>query len=432
MLKKINLTAYLLLSILFVTDTFAQNESRLYGNSPYSALGIGDIYSGSSIANDAMGGTGLSFGNGIYVNTINPALLAKNRYVAFNAGLRGQYKKLSDGTLNQTDFGMNLSHLTLAFPVKTKWTTAISMQPYSGVEHEARFTQTIAGTDQQIKHSYKGQGGLSKASWINGVLLGKKLYVGAEVGYYFGSFKRDTTSQLLLNAGEDFYLRYSDRISVSGFQLKTGFSFTQKLSEKWNMNVGGTYEIQNKLNGERIRSFSTLYDSGNGPQVIKKPDTLGIYQGGITLPSRYAIGISIESPYKWTFAAEYSKQDWTKYLNFDGRAETNLTASDKIAFGVEYLPKYASTKYLNQVFYRVGFQQVKTPYLINGTQIKDQSVSFGLSTPLAYRSVSYIDLAFAFGNRGVIGNGLVKENYFKVSLGFSLVDTRWFIKPKID
>ena len=431
MLKQIKLTSYLFICILSITESFSQKESRLYGNSPYSALGIGDIFSGSAIANDAMGGTGLSFGNGITVNTINPALLAKNRYVAFNTGLRGQYKTLSNETLSQSDFGMNLSHITLAFPVKTNWTTAITMQPYSGVDHEARFTQTIAGTDKSVNHIYKGLGGLSKAAWANGVLIGKKLYIGAEVGYYFGSFARDTTSRLLVNS-DDLYLRFSDRVSVNGFEFKTGFAFQQKLTDKWNLNIGGTYELQSKLNGERIRTYSTLYDQGNGPQVIQKPDTLSLYNGGMTLPSRYAFGFSIESPYKWTFAAEYSRQDWANYLNFDGKKESNLTANEKIAFGIEYLPKYTSTKYFNQVFYRAGFQQVKTPYLVNGTHIKDNSFSLGLSTPLAYRSVSYIDFSVSVGKRGLIGNGLVKENYIKMSLGFSLMDTRWFLKPKID
>ena len=91
MLKKISRTAFII-SIIFTNVSFAQKESRLYGNSPYSALGIGDVLSGNSIANDAMGGTGITFGNGIYINNINPAMLAKNRYVAFNTGLRGQYK----------------------------------------------------------------------------------------------------------------------------------------------------------------------------------------------------------------------------------------------------------------------------------------------------------------------------------------------------
>ncbi|WP_435355542.1 hypothetical protein [Emticicia sp. SJ17W-69] len=432
MFKKNSLTAYFIICSFFTAETFAQKDARLYGNSPYSALGIGDVLPGNSIANDAMGGTGLTFGNGIYINNINPAMLAKNRYVAFNTGLRGQYKTITDGTNSQTDFGMNLSHLVFAFPIKTKWTTSIGLQPATSVEHEARFEQVITGTTNSVQHIYKGSGGLSKATIGNGVLLGKSLFIGADIGYYFGTIKKDTTSRLLLNNGEDFYLRYSDRVSVNGFQMKTGFVWQQKLNDKWNLNFGGTYELQSKLKGEKIRTFSTLYDSGNGPSVIKKPDTLGISNGTITIPSRLAVGISLESPYKWVFSAEYSKQDWTKYRNFYGKAESNLVASDKLAIGFEYLPKATSTKYLNQVFYRLGYQQIKTPYFVNGTNIKDNSFSFGISTPLAYRSVSYIDLALSVGSRGVTGNGLVKENYFKISLGFSLVDTRWFIKPKID
>ncbi len=422
----------MIISTLVFTHSFAQKDSRIYANSPYSAIGIGDILAGSSIANEAMGGTGLTFGNGIYINSINPALLAKNRYVALNTGLGGQYKTISNGTLSQNDFGMNLNHLNMAFPVKKYWTTGISLQPYTAVESEVRMSPTIPGTDRFINHIFKKQGGLSKASWSNGLLIAKKLYLGVETGFYFGTFKSDTTSQLVLNNSEDTYLRYTNRTSLSGFMLKSGFAYQQKINDKWNINIGGTYDINNKLKGENIRTFRTLYDQGNGPQIIDKPDTLSIANGSISIPARSSIGISLESPYKWIFAVEYTKQNWKNYQNFFGKSDANLSGSEKLAIGIELLPKYSSTKYFNQVFYRLGYQYIKTPYLINGYQVKDNNISLGISTPLAYRSVSYFDFAVALGNRGIIGNGLVRENYIKVSVGFSMVDTRWFLKPKID
>lgn len=263
-------------------------------------------------------------------------------------------------------------------------------------------------------------------------MIGKSLYIGAEGYYYFGSITRDTTSRLLLNDGEDYYLRYGDRINANGFGLKTGFTWNQKLSKKWYLNVGGTYELQSKLKGSQLRSLTTLIEGQNGPTILKKPDTLSIATGGLTLPSAYTLGVSLESPLKWIFAAEYSKQDWAQFRNFQGRAEGNLTASEKISVGVEFLPKVTSTAYFNQVFYRVGFQQIKTPYVVNSTQVMDRSFSFGLSTPLGFRNLSYIDWGLSIGTRGVTGNGLIKENYFKVSLGFSLIDTRWFLKSRID
>lgn len=432
MLKNLLLLNFFLVCTLVFTDTYAQKESRLTGNSPYSALGLGDINPAGAIATEAMGGTGLTFGNGIYVNTLNPAMLVKTRFVAFSTGIRGQYKTLSDGKNSQTDFGANLSHVMLAFGMKPKWTMSVGLRPHSSVEYESRFTSTIQGTSNQVQYIYKGQGGLSKATVGSGHMIGKSLYIGAEAAYYFGSVSRDTTSRLLLNDGEDYYLRYTDRINANGVGLKTGFTWQQKLSSKWFLNVGGTYEFRSKLKGDQLRSLTTLIEGQNGPQVLKKPDTLSIGSGSLQLPSQYALGISIESPLKWIFAVEYSKQDWTTYRNFQGAAESPLTASDKIAVGVEFLPKVTSTSYFNQVFYRVGFQQTKTPYLINNTQVMDRSFSLGLSTPLGFRNLSYIDFGLALGTRGVTGNGLVKENYVKVSLGFSLVDTRWFMKSKID
>jgi hypothetical protein len=433
MLKNLLLLNFFLVCTFVFTDTYAQQkESRLTGNSPYSALGIGDITSSGAIPSDAMGGTGLTFGNGIYVNTLNPAMLVKTRFVAFSTGMRGQYRTISDGTNAQTDFGLNLSHIMMAFPMKPKWTMSIGMRPHSSVEYEARYTAPIQGTTNSVQYIYKGQGGFSKATVGSGHLIGKSLYVGLEGAYYFGSISRDTTSRLLLNDGEDYYLQYTDRINANGVGLKAGFMWQKKLSSKWYLNVGGTYELRSKLNGSQLRSLTTLIEGQNGPQILKKPDTLSIGTGGLTLPSQYALGISLESPLKWIFAAEYSKQDWSNYRNFQGKAESNLAPGDRISIGVEFLPKVTSTAYFNQVFYRVGFQQVKTPYLVNTTQVMDRSFSFGLSTPLGFRNLSYIDLGLSVGSRGVTGNGLVKENYFKVSLGFSLVDTRWFIKTKID
>lgn len=432
MLKNLLLLNFFLVCTFVFTDTYAQKESRLTGNSPYSALGIGDINSPGSIASDAMGGTGLTFGNGIYVNTLNPAMLVKTRFVAFSTGIRSQYRAITDGTNTQTDFGANLSHIMMAFPLKPKWTMSLGLRPHSSVEHEARYTAAIQGTTNSVQYIYKGQGGFSKASVGSGHMIGKSLYIGAEGYYYFGSISRDTTSRLLLNDGEDYYLQYRDRINANGLGLKTGFTWNQKLSKKWYLNVGGTYELQSKLKGSQLRSLTTLIEGQNGPSILKKPDTLSMGTGGLTLPSAYTLGVSVESPLKWIFAAEYSKQDWAQFRNFQGRAEGNLTASEKISVGVEFLPKVTSTAYFNQVFYRVGFQQIKTPYLVNSTQVMDRSFSFGLSTPLGYRNLSYIDWGLSIGTRGVTGNGLVKENYFKISLGFSLIDTRWFIKPRVD
>ena len=73
------ITAYCLF---FTTKTNAQQT-----NSPFSYLGIGEVYTGGTAVQSAMGGLGVANSNGIYINTLNPALLARNRYTVFEMGV---------------------------------------------------------------------------------------------------------------------------------------------------------------------------------------------------------------------------------------------------------------------------------------------------------------------------------------------------------
>lgn len=428
MLKTKHLALSLFLGF-FVTQSFAQG----LGNSPYSPIGLGDISNGTAISNDMMGGTGVSFGGKIGVNLQNPAMLAKNGFVGFNIGLAGQRKTISTSSATQKTFGMGLQYLSLVLPTNKKWTIGVNLQPYSRVDYKATLEKSIVGENSKVLYNFESVGGVTKIGLANGVQLGKSLYAGIELGYLIGSIQRDTTSQLIVGSGQNYYIQYGNRLSFSkGGVLKGGLTYQQKLSKKWQLNVGGTYEISSTFKAEQLRSVGTLIDNGTGPSKIKATDTLGVYSGNIKLPSRYRVGISLESPYKWIFAAEYSVQDWSTFKNMSSTSSSYLGASKTMNFGVEYIPNATSTKYFNQVFYRVGFQNQQTPYIVNGTLIKDQSITFGMSMPMAYRSANYIDLGFALGRRGTTANGLVLENYFKVNIGFSLIDARWFLKPKID
>jgi hypothetical protein len=72
------------------TKIFAQG----LGNSPYSAIGLGELLSSAYSPNNGMGDAGVSSANPLYINALNPALLARNRYTMFDVGVIGQYKGL--------------------------------------------------------------------------------------------------------------------------------------------------------------------------------------------------------------------------------------------------------------------------------------------------------------------------------------------------
>ncbi|MFB0909171.1 MAG: hypothetical protein QMB03_13040, partial [Spirosomataceae bacterium] len=275
----------------------------------------------------------------------------------------------------------------------------------------------------------ESNGGLTRIAWTNSFKIGTGLYLGLETSYNFGTTFRDTTSSL--GSGGTTLLRNTDRTSLKGYSLKTGFAYQKKISDDWQVNIGGTYEFNSKLKGEKLRTFSTLADIGNGPVLVRIPDTLSIGNVNSTLPSNYRIGVSFESPYKWIFAAEYAGQQWSNFRGTNGRASSAMQDSQEFNTGIELLPNSTSTKYFNQVFYRVGFRTAQTPYVINGIRVNDRSVSLGLSLPLGFRNPSYLDTSVSFGRRGSIENGLIEENYIKFGVSTSLLST-WFIKPRID
>ena len=42
-----------------------------------------------------------------------------------------------------------------------------------------------------------------------------------------------------------------------------------------------------------------------------------------------------------------------------------------------------------------------------------------------------VNIGLEIGQRGTTTNGLIKEQFFKATIGFTIND-RWFAKPKVD
>ncbi|TAE95888.1 MAG: hypothetical protein EAZ80_08905, partial [Runella slithyformis] len=119
-------------AVFFTSQLLAQG----LGNSPYSALGIGEQYSSGFSTNNGMGDVGVSSANGLYINPMNPALLVRNRYTTFDVGLLGNYKLLKDSRQQQREFGGNLGYIALSFPAGPKWSLGFSLKPYSYVNYQ--------------------------------------------------------------------------------------------------------------------------------------------------------------------------------------------------------------------------------------------------------------------------------------------------------
>jgi hypothetical protein len=111
-----------------------------------------------------------------------------------------------------------------------------------------------------------------------------------------------------------------------------------------------------------------------------------------------------------------------------------LKDSYQISFGGELIPEYNSyNSYLKKLRYRVGAFYGTDPRSDGfNKQLTSYGITLGLGLPiiLPRQQVSFLDLAFEFGQFGS-DQGL-QENYINMTIGFTLNDDKWFFKRKFN
>ncbi|GAA4404427.1 membrane protein [Nibrella viscosa] len=403
-----------------------------FGNSPYSALGIGEVLGQANVTNLGMGGIGVSYASPFYLNSQNPALLARrSRFTIFEVGLLGQSKQLSqrvlDSQQSQRDFGANLSYLALAFPASSRWNMSLSLRPYSYIDYQTRQYGRIPGTIYEAEYTYSGRGAINKASFSNGVRLWKNIFLGAEMSYLFGNVTNNSDSQVLINSSTDVQVTRIDRVNYSDLVWRLGAAWRPKLSENWTLNVGATVDP-----GTKVRARETdIYQQVLNGQSLSAPDTLRINQAGsVTMPRQLQFGVSIERNNQLIVGVDVGLNPLSQFRTISDQPG-NLRDALHIAAGIEFTPKSNSTRYWDLVSYRAGFQYNKTPYAVDGRQLNDINGSLGISLPVGAYLVNHVNLALVGGQRGALTGTQIRERYVRISLGLSLNDL-WFRKVVID
>ncbi|WP_174842719.1 OmpP1/FadL family transporter [Spirosoma rhododendri] len=422
-------------SILAVTLVSSLAHGQGLGNTPYSALGLGEAYPLGNAANIGMGGLGISNPNPFYLNLQNPALLATRPPVTvFEVGLQGLSRSLtqriSNSTQSQQNFGANLGYLAVAFPANPRWSMSVSLRPFTYVNYSTVQVQQVPGTNRSGVYDYKGSGGLNKASFATGFRLFEKknVYVGGEASFLFGNITNSSAAYVALNGnGTDTQVNLLNRVNYGDVVFKLGAAWRPKLSENWTLNLGATYDPETRIKGTQ----TDIYQLTQSSSPITTPDTArNNVTGKTTLPQQVHAGISIERNNRFTAGVDVGYQQWSRFRNNDN-VSTGLLDAITTAVGFELTPKSNSTRYRDLITYRLGAQYNQMPYEIGGTRINDMNVSTGVSLPLGRYRVNQVTLSLVYGQRGVLAGMQVREQYLRMALGFSLAD-RWFVKRVID
>ncbi|MCX6277191.1 MAG: hypothetical protein NT004_03730 [Bacteroidetes bacterium] len=407
---------------------FIQVFSQISIVSPYSRFGIGDIADNNNAWNMAMGQLGIGVQSPYHVNYANPASFSAfdSLSFVFEGGLNGEFITLTSNFQNVNRSTASLGYLLFGMPVNRWWKTSLGLVPYSDVGYNVANIEDypLSGT---VLRLYYGSGGISRLYWGNSVRFFKKLSIGINASYLFGSMDRGAMvvfadSINTMNFKENSYLTMNDLHVSFGAQYRT------KLSKDVSITLGAVFSPSLNMAAKTDVIANTFLLSSTG---IESPrDTLVNaegFRGHIVIPMMIGGGFSFEKTDKWLVGMDYKWQNWEKFRAFE--MSDSLVNSWQVSLGGQIIPNNDNYgNYLARIHYRLGLIYNKTYLKLRGQELNEYAVSLGFGLPL--RGIkTMVNLGFQYGGRGTTSQNLIRESYFKVVVGFSIYE-RWFVKRK--
>lgn len=427
--------AFLLLSALPLL-CFAQE------NSPYSRYGIGNILPSGNIANRGMGGISAGVTDAATINTVNPATYGNLVLTTLDVGVEYDRRIIKSSNPLGTFKSNNaiISYLQFGFPLlsgnkkaiknRTAWALTFGLKPISRINYKISNSGMIS--NDSTKTIYEGSGGVNEA-FIGTAIRIKNFSIGFNSGYLFGSKDYNTKLSITNDSADYFYsTNYQTTTRFGGVFLNAGVQYAVKIKGGF-LRFGAYGNLQQQYNAKKDDLRETFsYDASSG--ATNKIDS--VYEnsgqtGKVQLPATFGAGFAIDKEHV-LLGADFETTNWDAYRFFGEKDFVKNSWLGK--FGIQYYPSpNGSAKYFNNVRYRAGFS-FGSDYINVDKSIPLYTISLGGTFPLKIRhsfydnQYSFFNLSLEYGNRGN-NNNIIKENTFKVGVGFSLSDI-WFRREK--
>ena len=357
-MRAINCTIILLLVTL---ETQAQNVMT---SSPYSMFGIGELESGLYGQNAAMGGVAYGMRNNMLINIENPAGLTAMDSKRLQTELSTFVKNesyTSGGSSNQAFTG-SFSALMLGGRVIPRWYMAASLTPYSSVGYYFQSSQPIEGNPHQnYSSTFAGSGGLSKISLSNAYLLSPHWSVGLNISYLFGN---------LVQSEQQGSVSVNKKMHARSLYANPGIQYHRTLGHDLAYTFGAVYGYRQKL------------DITNEKVVIndKAEDKKKLRSQKQSLPQYLGVGGSFKYK-KWTYALDYSFQQYSSLTSTDSRIE--FKDVNEYSAGICYFPDgFSNDGFWKRVSYKAGVKLSTSYMAINGNSGFSMRMNAGLGIPV--------------------------------------------------
>ncbi len=439
-MKKKNLNIIIIFFLLARLSVCAQNST----SSPYSRYGIGDIANKSFGQSKAMGGISLGIRTPYHLNVTNPASYSSLDSLSFifEFGFTSkttllQTEGINQSIIKQTNNDINLSYISVGYPITKWWFGSFGLIPFSNVGYNIK-NEEIIDSIGNVETYYNGSGGINQFYIGNSIKFHKNLSAGFNASYLFGSLNQ-TKSVHFPDDDNAFNSFIENKIIIGDIYFNFGLQYNNNFNDKYKYTIGIIFDNQSKIQAYNS-TLKTNYIYSDQKYTTDTLENTEHEKDYILLPYNFGIGFSITKDDKITFGADYLLQDWSNSTFFGENHD--LANSNTFAFGFEYIPEHdAKKKYLRRIYYRLGGHYSNTYLNIplkdeqnkltgNFEQLKDFGISFGIGLPLR-RSKTSFNIVYELGQRGTLKYNLIKETYNIISFNLTLYDI-WFIKRKFD
>ncbi len=449
---------YLFNILLFGLSISAYGQQMV--SHPLTYFGIGDHQLQNHGIYSALGNSYSAVFDSTQLNYLNPGTYGtlSTGNTLLTLGINERISFFSQGSESMVKPVGTLNHLILGFKIKRHFGMAFGIKPYAAKGFYMS-EKVFTGVDS-IKNTYQGKG------YVNDVFVGvtyapiatKSTYLGfgANLSYLFGSVENQRTSQLILGTTTSGGIML-DNIRVQSPKVELGIAYSQRITDRYTLKLGGTYFPTQSFNATLNHSFYTSTNLNNANLY----DTLfsDAYKGKVTQNQNFSIGMTHEIKLKdykhksktlhpnLLVSFQYARKGTVNY-QFEGYTldSLNLSAtqySNRLGVGIEFSPEsklfenQSTLQFFDKFHYRLGAYYGNLPYAdYLNNPFQDRGVCLGLGIPLlSTPSLSNLNISVNLGQRGTFKTGSLQENYLSIQLGVIVSPAsfeRWFRKRKVD
>lgn len=383
----------IILAICASSHSVAQNTT----NSPTSMFGIGELSTGSGGQYSGMGGVGIALRGNSFLNIANPASLTDldSLKFTFEAGIMGAYKEYTQSGISNSSTVGNVNNLGIGCRILPRWYSAISLSPVSSVGYAVTLDQQVEGSPGSTISSYfEGEGGLSKISFSNAFLIGKRLSVGANLSYITGKITETETQGSAI---------VTETSSKNAFYADFGIQYKLPIDRDRAFVFGATYGYSQPLSQSNDLTFSSSTGSGT---LDRSVSTVKQY-----MPQFFGVGLAYTS-LKWTFAADYKYVEWGRMES--SQSIINYSDQNDLKVGVGYI---IGSPYKNPIRLMLGAGISDSYVIIKSDKSQNYFVSTGLG--LTLRNKNILSLGVKYGDQTSVDMGMPRDKSISVFFNLS-------------